>query len=72
MSRIRRWGGEDVKLPQVDVLYAYQDLNVGLFQAAIDLGAKGIVLAGFGAATGPTQGPWRSGARSRIATSLSS
>ncbi|KAH6953745.1 Asparaginase/glutaminase [Ilyonectria sp. MPI-CAGE-AT-0026] len=33
----------------VDVLYAHQDLNVGLFQAAIELGAKGIVLAGFGA-----------------------
>ncbi|KAL6405589.1 L-asparaginase [Ilyonectria robusta] len=47
VRRIRRC--EDGKLPQVDVLYAHQDLNVGLFQAAIDWGAKGIVLAGFGA-----------------------
>jgi len=36
-------------LPQVDVLYAYQELSVGMFQAAIDLGAQGIVLAGLGA-----------------------
>lgn len=49
VRRIQRWRGEDAKLPQVDVLYAHQELNVGLFQAAIDLGAKGIVLAGLGA-----------------------
>ncbi|KAH7163141.1 Asparaginase/glutaminase [Dactylonectria estremocensis] len=49
VRRIRRWRGADAKLPQVDVLYAHQELNVGLFQAAIDLGAKGIVLAGLGA-----------------------
>ncbi|KAF5671786.1 l-asparaginase [Fusarium heterosporum] len=36
-------------LPQVEVLYAYQELSVGMFQAAIDLGARGIVLAGLGA-----------------------
>lgn len=36
-------------LPQVDVLYAHQELSVGLFQAAIDLGARGIILAGLGA-----------------------
>ncbi|KAK7424920.1 hypothetical protein QQX98_000196 [Neonectria punicea] len=46
---IRRWRGDEAKLPQVDVLYAHQELNVGLFQAAIDLGAKGVVLAGLGA-----------------------
>jgi L-asparaginase len=33
----------------VEVLYAYQELSVGMFQAAIDLGARGIVLAGLGA-----------------------
>ncbi|KAH6879798.1 Asparaginase/glutaminase [Thelonectria olida] len=50
VREIPRWHrGEDGKLPQVDVLYAHQELNVGLFQAAIDLGAKGIVLAGLGA-----------------------
>ncbi|KAH7140436.1 Asparaginase/glutaminase, partial [Dactylonectria estremocensis] len=49
VGRIRRCRGEDVKLPQVEVLYAHQDFNIGRFQAAIDLGAKGIVLAGFGA-----------------------
>ncbi|KAF4962702.1 hypothetical protein FSARC_9263 [Fusarium sarcochroum] len=36
-------------LPQVEVLYAYQELSIGMFQAAIDLGARGIVLAGLGA-----------------------
>ncbi|KAH6898657.1 Asparaginase/glutaminase [Thelonectria olida] len=41
-------GGEDGKPPQVDVLYAHQELSVGLFQAAVDLGAKGVVLAGLG------------------------
>lgn len=49
VRRIRRWRGENARLPHVDVLYAHQELNVGLFQAAIDLGAKGIVLAGLGA-----------------------
>ncbi|KAH6952385.1 Asparaginase/glutaminase [Ilyonectria sp. MPI-CAGE-AT-0026] len=29
--------------PQVDVLYAHQELNVDLFQAAIDLRAKGLI-----------------------------
>ncbi|KAL6919382.1 hypothetical protein ACHAPO_003812 [Fusarium lateritium] len=42
-------GSESSALPQVDVLYAYQELSVGMFQAAIDLGAQGIVLAGMGA-----------------------
>ncbi|EWY93953.1 L-asparaginase [Fusarium oxysporum f. sp. lycopersici 4287] len=36
-------------LPQVDILYAYQELSVGMFKAAVDLGARGIVLAGLGA-----------------------
>ncbi|RGP70608.1 l-asparaginase [Fusarium sporotrichioides] len=42
-------GAGSSALPQVDVLYAYQELSVGMFQAAIDLGAQGIVLAGMGA-----------------------
>lgn len=33
-------------LPKVTVLYAYQDMDVGLLKAAVDLGAKGIVIAG--------------------------
>ncbi|KPM43856.1 hypothetical protein AK830_g2678 [Neonectria ditissima] len=49
VRRVPRWRGDDAKLPQVDVLYAHQELSVGLFQAAIDLGAKGVVLAGLGA-----------------------
>ncbi|KAF4455000.1 putative ASP3-1-L-asparaginase II [Fusarium austroafricanum] len=48
-SHSRRSGPRSSALPQVDILYAYQDLSVGMFQAAIDLGARGIVLAGLGA-----------------------
>ncbi|UPK97886.1 hypothetical protein LCI18_008821 [Fusarium solani-melongenae] len=48
-----RWPGRqltpDAALPQVEVLYGYQELSIGMFQAAIDLGARGIVLAGLGA-----------------------
>ncbi|KAJ4314988.1 hypothetical protein N0V84_008614 [Fusarium piperis] len=48
-----RWPGHqlppDSALPQVEVLYGYQELSIGMFQAAIDLGARGIVLAGLGA-----------------------
>ncbi|RSM16402.1 hypothetical protein CEP52_000009 [Fusarium oligoseptatum] len=48
-----RWPGHqlapDAALPQVEVLYGYQELSIGMFQAAIDLGARGIVLAGLGA-----------------------
>lgn len=43
-------------LPQVDVLYAHQELNVGLFKASIDLGAQGIVLAGLGAGFWTSEG----------------
>lgn len=45
-----RWlNGEDGKAPQVDVLYAHQELTATLFQAAVDHGARGVVLAGLGA-----------------------
>ncbi|KAF4337102.1 asparaginase 3 [Fusarium beomiforme] len=47
-SNNRRTGPRSA-LPQVDVLYAYQELSVGMFKAAIDLGAQGIILAGLGA-----------------------
>ncbi|KAF5006875.1 hypothetical protein FDECE_6772 [Fusarium decemcellulare] len=43
------WPAPDAALPQVEVLYAYQELSIGMFQAALDLGAQGIVLAGLGA-----------------------
>lgn len=36
-------------LPQVDVLYGHEDLNVALATAAVESGAKGLVLAGMGA-----------------------
>lgn len=36
-------------LPQVDVLYGYQGLNPALATAAVETGAKGLVLAGMGA-----------------------
>ncbi|KAI4597742.1 hypothetical protein KJ359_004017 [Pestalotiopsis sp. 9143b] len=36
-------------LPQVDVLYGYQGLNPALATAAVESGAKGLVLAGMGA-----------------------
>lgn len=36
-------------LPQVDVLYGHQDLNVHLATAAVESGAQGLVLAGMGA-----------------------
>ncbi|KAF9769475.1 hypothetical protein IL306_013082 [Fusarium sp. DS 682] len=48
-SSNNRWTGPRSALPQVDILYAYQELSVGMFKAAIDLGAQGIVLAGLGA-----------------------
>lgn len=37
------------ELPQVDVLYGYQTLNPYLATAAVDSGAKGLILAGMGA-----------------------
>lgn len=37
------------ELPQVDVLYGHQDLNVHLATAAVETGAKGLILAGMGA-----------------------
>ncbi|KAF4463505.1 L-asparaginase [Fusarium albosuccineum] len=45
----------DKALPQVDVLYGHQEVDPELFQAAIDSGAKGIVLAGLGAGGWPTE-----------------
>lgn len=36
------------KLPQVDILYAYSNMNPALIKAAIENGAKGIVIAGVG------------------------
>ncbi|KAF7562223.1 hypothetical protein G7046_g1928 [Stylonectria norvegica] len=44
----------DDKLPQVDVLYGHQELNMELFTAALHLGAEGIVLAGLGAGYWPS------------------
>ncbi|KAJ9155387.1 L-asparaginase [Pleurostoma richardsiae] len=37
------------ELPQVDILYGYQSLNPALATAAVESGAKGLVLAGMGA-----------------------
>lgn len=36
-------------LPQVDVLYGYQGLDAELARSAVEIGAKGLVLAGVGA-----------------------
>jgi L-asparaginase len=36
-------------LPQVEILYGHEDLNPALATAAVELGAKGLVLAGMGA-----------------------
>ena len=35
-------------LPKVDIIYAHQDMDPALFTAALDNGAKGIVIAGSG------------------------
>lgn len=43
-------------LPKVDILYGHQALETGLIQAAIDLGAKGLVTAGVGAGSFPLSG----------------
>ncbi|OTB00590.1 hypothetical protein M426DRAFT_26384 [Hypoxylon sp. CI-4A] len=43
-------------LPQVDILYGYQALNPALASAAVDSGAKGLVLAGMGAGGWTTDG----------------
>ena len=37
------------ELPQVDILYGYQALNPAIATAAVETGAKGLVLAGMGA-----------------------
>ncbi|KAK7749517.1 hypothetical protein SLS53_000092 [Cytospora paraplurivora] len=37
------------ELPRVEVLYGYQGLDAGLARAAVEQGAKGLVLAGMGA-----------------------
>lgn len=36
-------------LPQVDIIYAHQEMDVNLFNAAVTSGAKGLVFAGVGA-----------------------
>lgn len=41
-------------LPKVDILFGYQGLEPALFKSAVDLGAKGVVLAGVGAGWWPT------------------
>lgn len=43
-------------LPKVDILYGHQALETGLIQAAVDLGAKGLVTAGVGAGSFPLSG----------------
>lgn len=42
------------RLPKVDILYGHQELEPGLFRAAVDLGAKGVILAGVGGGWWPT------------------
>lgn len=41
-------------LPKVDILYAHQELEPRLFRSSVDLGARGVVLAGVGAGWWPT------------------
>lgn len=41
-------------LPKVDILYGHQGLEPRLFKSAVDLGARGVVLAGVGAGWWPT------------------
>ncbi|CAI6088534.1 unnamed protein product [Clonostachys chloroleuca] len=41
-------------MPKVDVLYGHQEVSPEIFQAAVDNGAKGIVLAGLGAGYWPS------------------
>ena len=41
-------------LPKVDILYGHQELEAGLFRSAVNLGAKGMVLAGVGGGWWPT------------------
>ena len=40
--------------PKVEILYGYQGLEAGLFRSAVELGAKGVVLAGVGEGWWPT------------------
>lgn len=49
------------ELPQVDILYGYQGLNPALATAAVESGAKGLILAGMGA------GGWTTPGREAIA-----
>lgn len=44
----------DSGLPKVDILYGHQELEAGLFKSAVELGARGIVLAGVGGGWWPT------------------
>ncbi|KAK7754430.1 hypothetical protein SLS62_003725 [Diatrype stigma] len=41
--------GEYMSLPEVDILYGHEALNPALAEAAVQSGAKGLVLAGMGA-----------------------
>ncbi|KAH8680391.1 L-asparaginase [Ilyonectria robusta] len=43
-------------MPQVDILYGYQELNAALVPAAIESGAKGLILAGSGAGSWTDKG----------------
>lgn len=42
------------RLPRVDILYAYADMNADLVDAVVDAGTKGIVVAGMGNGSVPT------------------
>ncbi|GKT52453.1 putative lactate 2-monooxygenase [Colletotrichum spaethianum] len=44
------------EVPQVDILFGHQDLNPALATAAVESGAKGLVLAGMGAGGWTTPG----------------
>lgn len=44
------------ELPEVIILYGYQGLNAKLIYSAVELGAKGLVFAGFGAGNWTDEG----------------
>ncbi|KAL3426448.1 L-asparaginase 1 [Phlyctema vagabunda] len=47
---------ETAELPQVDILYGYQQLNPALVEAAVESGSKGLIMAGMGAGGWTTAG----------------
>ncbi|ORY60963.1 L-asparaginase [Pseudomassariella vexata] len=51
---------DTAELPQVDILYGHQALNPALAPAAVESGAKGLVLAGMGA------GGWTDGGKEAV------